>query len=285
MSLIDLHSHWGTEEMYPLRGKAQQDKQVAIWKTECRFWTKREMTDYFRQNDVKTILDIGFTRELPLDQVRRMHDEMIELQQTNSDVILGNWLQLNPDTGDEGLRELERVRGANAGFVGLAISAVGNRRLITDASFTPYYEYCSANKIPVMVFVGYTGVGAGLPGGHGIILELGHPRYVDEIAAHYPNLKIIAGRSAWPWQSEMIAVMLHKPNVWAEYHGVSPKRLTAELKEEIGTRLKSRVMFAADYPMLRYEKLVGDWKGCGYSDDILEGVFHKNAERFLAQLA
>ena len=35
----------------------------------------------------------------------------------------------------------------------------------------------------------------------------------------------------------------------------------------------------AAYPLFRYERLVRDWKDLGYTDDILERVFHRNAER------
>jgi predicted TIM-barrel fold metal-dependent hydrolase len=62
---------------------------------------------------------------------------------------------------------------------------------------------------------------------------MAHPRYIDILAARRPNLTIIAGRPAWPWQDEMIAVMLHKPNVWNELHGWTPKYLTDSLKHDI----------------------------------------------------
>jgi predicted TIM-barrel fold metal-dependent hydrolase len=129
------------------------------------------------------------------------------------------------------------------------------------------------------VLVGHTGAGAGLPGGSGIKLDLCHPRYVDELAIAFPDLQIVTGRPAWPWQDEMISIMIHKPNVWSELHGWSPKYLTDPFKKEIRSRLKDRVMFGADYPLFRYERLVADWKELGYSDAILEKVFHANAER------
>ncbi|MGE0796910.1 MAG: amidohydrolase family protein [Lautropia sp.] len=281
MPIYDLHSHWGTEKAYPLRSKAQQAKQIDIWKTECKFVSPSEMADYFRKNDVRVMLDYGFTRELPLEQVRELHDEMIAFGRANRDVVLGNWIQLNPDDGNAAIDELERVRAAGIGLTGLAVSAVGNRRPITDPSFAPFYGYCIEKRMPVMVFVGYTGVGAGLPGGHGIVLELSHPRDVDSLAARHPDLQIIAARPAWPWQSEMIATLLHKPNVWFELHGVSPKRLTDELKQEIRGRLKGKIMYANDFPMLHYEKIIGDWRAEGYPEDVLERIFHRNAERFL----
>ncbi len=44
---------------------------------------------------------------------------------------------------------------------------------------------------------GTTGLGAGRPGGAGVKLEFSHPRYVDAVAATYPELTIIASRPAW----------------------------------------------------------------------------------------
>jgi predicted TIM-barrel fold metal-dependent hydrolase len=72
--------------------------------------------------------------------------------------------------------------------------------------------------------------------------------------------------------------MLHKPNVWTELHGWSPKYFTDSLKREIRNRLKDRVMFGADYPLFRYDRLVADWRGLGYDDAVLERVFFRNAE-------
>ena len=66
--------------------------------------------------------------------------------------------------------------------------------------------------------------------------------------------------------------------------GWSPKYLTDDLKREIGGRLQDRVMFGADYPLLSYERLVEDWRNLGYEDEVLEKVFHRNAEAFLAEL-
>jgi predicted TIM-barrel fold metal-dependent hydrolase len=77
----------------------------------------------------------------------------------------------------------------------------------------------------------------------------------------------------------MIAIMLHKPNVWAEMHGWSPKYYTDALKREIKNRLKDRVMFGADYPLLQYERLVADWQSLGYDEAVLEKVFYKTAEK------
>jgi predicted TIM-barrel fold metal-dependent hydrolase len=284
MPILDMHSHWGTEPHYPLRGKAQQAKQFDIWRTECRFWEKPAMAQYFRDSGVRVMLDLGYTREIPLAELRPIHDEMIAFQREHPDVVLGNWVQIAGDTGRDGVAELDRVRQSGAGVTGLAVSAIGNRRPVNDPCFNAFYDYCVGERVPVMFFVGYTGIGSGFAGGNGLELEWSHPRYVDQVAARWPRLQIIAARSAWPWESEMIATLLHKGNVYAEFHGMSPKRLGDEMKREIRGRLKHKIMYGNDFPMLHYDKIVGDWKAEGYSDEILERVFHRNAEAFLQRV-
>ena len=283
--LIDMHSHWGTEEFYPLRGAEEQAIQMQIWKTECRFYSLAEQADYFRANHVRVILDFGFTQSLAMEQVRRMHDTAIAYQRDHGDVIIGNWLQINPDEGEAALAEINRVADLSPGFVGVACSAVRNRRPPTHESFQPLYRLCAARGLPVMFFVGFTGIGAGKPGGDGIVLEDSHPRHVDAVAAAYPDLRIIAARPAWPWQAEMNAVLMHKGNVFAEFHGASPRRFPPELKVEIPRALRRKVMYANDFPLLHYDKIVSDWREEGYAADVLDDIFTGNAERFLAAAA
>ena len=282
MHIIDLHSHWGTKRGYVLRTEAELARQRTVWNSEPTYHTEQEMADYLRSQKVRSILDFGFTKHMPLQEAREYHDYGIETQRRHPEAILGLWLQIDPRTGAQGAAELRRCMVASAGFIGLAVSG-GTGFAANDPIYKPFYDVCAEVDRPVLVFVGYTGAGAGLPGGGGILLDLCHPRYVDALAATRPELTIIAGRPAWPWQDDMIAVMLHKPNVWNELHGWSPKYFTESLKYDIPRRLKNRVMFGADYPLFKYERLVADWRALGYDEAILKKIFHENAERLLAK--
>jgi predicted TIM-barrel fold metal-dependent hydrolase len=39
-------------------------------------------------------------------------------------------------------------------------------------------------------------------------------------------------------------------------------------------------MFGCDFPVLKYEKVIEDWKSEGYSEEILAKVLHRNAEAY-----
>jgi predicted TIM-barrel fold metal-dependent hydrolase len=281
--IIDMHSHWGTRRGYTLRTAEELAQQKRTWNSEPAYHTEAEMADYFRASGVRAILDFGFTKFIPLSEARAVHDYGFETQRAHPDVIIGHWIHIDPHTGTEGVRELRRCIDAAPGFLGFAVSGSGSGPA-SDGAWDPFYRLCIEAAIPVLIFVGTTGLGAGLPGGGGVVLDHCHPRHLDHVAATHPGLTIVAGRPGWPWQTETIAVLMHKRNVWYELHGWSPKYFTADLKHEIRRRLRERVMFGADYPLFTYERLARDWHDEGYADEVLADVFVNNAERFLAQV-
>ena len=285
MKLFDVHSHWGTRRGYVLRTEEQLAQQRRTWNSDPKYATEEEMAAYLRSQGVRTILDFGFTKSLPLDEVVPLHDYAIDVQRRFADVIHGNWLQIDPRTGREGVGEFERVAAASRGFVGICVSAPGMGYAASDPIFDPFYEASIALKRPALVLVGTTGSGAGLKGGGGVLLDLSHPRYVDALSVRHPDLTIIAGRNPWPWTDDMIAVLLHKPDVWLELHGWSPKYLGDALKHEISRRLKHKVMFGADYPLFTYERLTADWEGLGLDQASLQRVYTGNAKRLFPSLA
>lgn len=282
-TLIDIHSHWGTKRGYPLQSEEDLAQQLRTWHSPPRYCTEAEMAADFRAANVRTILDFGFTKFLPVEEARAVHDYGFATQRAHPDVILGHWIHLQPENGKPAFDEFRRCIDQRLGFIGLAVSGSGGLPS-SDPAWDPFYKLCIEAKVPALVFVGYTGLGAGLPGGKGIILDHCHPRHLDLVAARFPELTIVAARPGWPWQTETIAVLLHKANIWYELHGWSPKYFTADLKHEIPRRLSERILFGADYPLLRYDRLVADWRALGLSDQMLEKVFHGNAERFLAEV-
>jgi predicted TIM-barrel fold metal-dependent hydrolase len=282
MKIFDCHSHWGTKRGYIFRTDEELAQQERIWKTKVRFFTEEEQVAYFRKNDAKVILDLSITKFLPIGEIRALHDYALDVQRSNPDVIAGHWLQFDPSRSIESIREFDRVLAACKGFVGLCVNGQVTRWPASDRVWDPFYQLSLEADRPIMILTGLTGIGQGLPGGGGYVLDHGHPRHIDEVAARYPTLKVLAARPAYPWQDDMLAILTHKPNVSYELHGWGPKQFSPSLKKAIAGRLQDRIMFGCDFPVLRYEKVVADWKSEGYSDDILAKALFANAERYFA---
>jgi predicted TIM-barrel fold metal-dependent hydrolase len=284
MTIIDMHSHWGTRRGYPFQTPEELAQQERVFRSTPRYVSEAEMAEHFRKLGVRVMLDLGVRMSQSPEAARALHDYAFETQRAHADVILGHWLHIDPRHGPAALHELDRCLRSGAGLIGLAVPGAGFNLPASDPLYAPLYKTCIDARAPVLVMVGTTGLGAGQPGGGGVILDASHPRHLDAVAAGYPELILVASRPAWPWQAELIAILLHKTRVWYEVHGWSPRYFTADLKQEIGRRLQDRVMFGADYPLLNYERLLDDWRAEGYGDAILDKVLRRNAEAFLAGL-
>jgi uncharacterized protein len=280
MKFFDCHSHWGTERGHIFRTQEELDRQEKIWRTKGRYVDEDEMIDTMRANEARVILDLAWTRNLPIEQIREYHDYAFDVTRRHRDVIFGHWLLFDPRRTQESLDEYRRARDADAGFIGFSISGSSTGVPPSDPLWFPFYELAIETRAPVIMMVGLTGIGQGTRGGFGMILDHNHPRHVDFVAARYPELDILAARPAYPWQDEMIAVLLHKANVSYELHGWGPRRLPESLRKEIATRLQDRVMVGCDYPVLEYPKVKQDWASLGFSPQVLEKVMVRNAEKF-----
>ncbi|MBL8384118.1 MAG: amidohydrolase family protein [Burkholderiales bacterium] len=280
MKFFDCHSHWATEKGHIFRTPEELARQEKIWRTKGRYWSEEEMIETMRANQARVILDLAWTRNLPIAEIRSYHDYAFEVTRRNRDVIFGHWLLFDPRRQAESLDEYRRARDADAGFIGFSVSGSSTGVPPSDPLWFPFYELAIETRAPVIMMVGLTGIGQGTRGGYGMILDHNHPRHVDFVAARYPELDILAARPAYPWQDEMIAVLLHKANVTYELHGWGPRRLPDTLVKEIATRLQDRVMIGCDFPVLEYPKVSADWASLGLTEDVLQKVMYRNAERY-----
>jgi predicted TIM-barrel fold metal-dependent hydrolase len=280
MRIFDCHSHWAT----PGRSVLQTDEDwlhaKRVFQLERKTFSEEEQAAYFRKHNARAILDLSYTKELPIDEMRLHHDYAIDYQRRYPDAVFGHWLQFQPWRSTESLAEFQRCAESGGGFVGLCINGQSTGVPASEPSWNPFYERSIDLRIPIMILCGLTGIGQGHRGGKGIILDHGHPRHIDAVAARYPDLQVLAARPAYPWQDEMIAVLLHKGNVHYELHGWGPRHFAPALKKEIRGRLQDRIMFGCDFPGLTFERLLPAWTTEGYPEAILEKVFYRNAEAY-----
>ena len=138
MPLIDMHSHWGTQRGYVLRTQEELAQQKKTWNSETKYVTEQELADYFRASNARVVLDLGFTKFVPLEEARALHDYSFEMQRAHPDVVLGNWFHIDPVIhGRAGLAELRRCscnccRGQARG-AGLLHSPVGPKACVQQA--------------------------------------------------------------------------------------------------------------------------------------------------------
>jgi predicted TIM-barrel fold metal-dependent hydrolase len=159
-----------------------------------------------------------------------------------------------------------------------------------DARVFPVYARMQTYGLPVLFHTG--------SGPTNLSDRYSNPYLVDEVAVHFPRLKIILAHAGRFWYQETLTMMRRQPNVYVDISANVGKatgyglllRLLTDMKEVVGD-LK-RVLFASDYPWYlptRMKELLLQAQEASRSlpaplqitDQDLEGIFDNNARRLL----
>jgi len=276
--VIDLHCYTNTQPWQTAQGPFTE----ALGKYWGRPWVAKEeeeVIDEFLAAGVQAVL-VAFDIETIVNTPPCSNEYVAQMRDRHPETILQAWAAVDPFKGEIALQQAQiAIRDLN--MLGFHFHPIMGHFSVDDPRLYPLWETISALNVPVMIDVGTTGMGAGLPGGLGAKIRHAHPSAIDNLAADFPHLTIIAAHPGWPWTEEMIAVALHKGNVFWELSGWAPKYFPDSVKRDARGRLQDKVMFGSDYPSIPYERLFREWHELGYSDDIMEKIFHQNAERIL----
>ena len=209
------------------------------------------------------------------------NEDLAALTKTYPDVFLPGWAMVDPWRGRKGLEEIEHAI-KHLGLLGVKYQPPVQGFSPNDKLFYPIWDLMQSLGAPVLIHCGTTAIGAGEPGGLGF--KLGHARPIpnlDDVAADFPKLNIVAAHPGWPWTDELIAVAIHKANVSIDISGWGPKYIPEALKHDMQRRLQDKVLFGSDYPGWSAAQCCDEWEMAGFRPGIIEKLFHQNATRIL----
>jgi predicted TIM-barrel fold metal-dependent hydrolase len=278
MRIIDLHCYPNTEPWIRSQGP-YVEALARYWKRDWTWKAEEEVVAEFAAAGVEAVL-VALDLETTTAAPPCTNDYVKGMQSRHPDRIIQAWAAVDPFKGEIAIREAQRAI-RELGMLGFHFHPIMGHFAVNDRRLYPLFEAIDELRVPVMIDVGTTGMGAGLPGGLGARIRHAHPAALDDLAADFPDMTIIAAHPGWPWVDEMTAVALHKGNVYWEMSGWAPKHFPAQLKVDIRARLQDKVMFGSDYPSIPYARLFQEWRELGYSDAVMEKIFHANAERIL----
>jgi predicted TIM-barrel fold metal-dependent hydrolase len=147
-----------------------------------------------------------------------------------------------------------------------------------DERYWPVFEACQRHGLLALFHTGTSGIGARQPGGQGIRLDYAHPLKLDSVAAAFPGLTVVAAHFGWPWHMDLIAMALHKTNMYIDISGWSPKRIPAEVIRELRGRLSGQFVWGSDFPFIEPQRCLAEVDELGIGTETL---LHDNAARIL----
>ena len=205
--------------------------------------------------------------------------EIAELAAEHPDVIIP-FASVDPARGAAGVR-LARRLADDFGVKGFKFHPSTQGFYPNDRMAYPLYEVIASRGLVALFHTGQTGAGAGTPGGGGIRLKYANPLYLDDVAADFPDLDIILAHPSFPWQDEALSVATHKPRVYIDLSGWSPKYFPPLLVRYANTLLRDKVMFGSDFPAITPDRWIKDFENLEIKPEVRPLIMKENAARLL----
>ena len=274
---IDIHVHPPVEEFLDGAFAPYREQLAEYFGRPLEVMTTTEIADYYRGLDGKAVI-LAWSAQTATGMPPFRNETVSQMVSEAPDVFLG-FGSVDPHRGSAAVAAVHRA--ARNGLMGLKFHPSAQQFSPSDEEFLPIFEAAAQENLIVLSHTGFTGLGAGTPGGMGIKHRHANPMHLDDIAATFPDLQIVMAHPSWPWQAEALAVARHKTNVWIDLSGWSPKYLSQELLDAVRGPLADRTLFGTDFPFITPEKWLRDWETLGMPDDLSRQILHDNAARLL----
>jgi uncharacterized protein len=275
---IDVHTHaWKSALRVDDKLTESQEAMGRYFRYQPQHQTVPEMAAMYRRLKMAFVV---FTVDGEKGASRGItNEEIAELAHQNADVAIP-FASINPHRGADGVRAAKRLI-AEYKVKGFKFHPSVQEFFPDDRLAYPLYEVIAEAKLPALFHTGQTGVGAGTRGGGGIRLKYSNPLHLDDVAADFPDMPIVLAHPSFPWQEEALSVATHKPQVYIDLSGWSPKYFPPILVQYANTLLKDKILFGSDYPVISPEKWMEEFARLPIKPEVRPLILKENAARLL----
>jgi len=271
---IDVHTHAEISMRDPQAPTVYQKAAQQYFKHEHASPTIPEIAAYYRERKIACVIfSVDGLRARGIKPVP--NEEVAELAAEHADVMIP-FASIDPASGEAGVREARRLI-EHYGVKGFKFHPQFQEFFPDDRAAYPLYEVIAEAELPALFHTGHSGMGTGMPGGGGIRLKYGNPMHVDDVAVDFPTMPIVLAHPSWPWQDEALSIALHKPQVYIDLSGWSPKYFPPQLVQYANTQLKRKVLFGTDYPLISPDRWLADFEKIDIKPEVRPLILKQNA--------
>ena len=210
---------------------------------------------------------------------RIRNEEIAEAAAANSDVMIA-FASIDPHKGKRGAIEARDLI-ENYGVKGFKFHPPLQNFDPGDPIAWPLYEVIDHYGLPAIFHTGHSGMGTGMPAGGGIRLKYGQPMLVDDVAVRFPNIRIVLAHPGWPWTDESLSMALHKPNVFIDLSGWSPRYFPPQIMRYANSQLGDKFLFGSDFPLIPPDKWIAAYDEAGFKPELRDKILKGNAAKLL----
>jgi predicted TIM-barrel fold metal-dependent hydrolase len=280
LKAIDIHTHADG----PCGTQTYEDKRELAEGMQAYFGRTYEpqpiptIAEYYRERQIGLVI-FTVDSEHHLGHTRFSNEEVAERAAENDDIMIP-FASIDPWKGKAGAKEARRLIN-DFGVQGFKFHPSTQNFYPNDRMAYPLYEVIAEAGLPALFHTGQTGVGSGMRAGFGIHLKYSNPMYLDDVAIDFPDMPIILAHPSFPWQEEALAVAQHKPNVYIDLSGWSPKYFPPILVHYANSLLRHKVLFGSDYPVITPDRWLSDFEKLEIKEEVRPLILKENAAKLL----
>ncbi len=276
---IDIHTHAEVSCCQPPDPYGEEyDRAADKYFRNARRPTIDETIAYYRERRIGLVM-FTVDAESHIGRRRIPNEEVADAAARNADLMIA-FASIDPHKGKMGAREARRLIEEH-GVKGFKFHPTVQGFHPYDRMAWPIYEVIAEHGLPAIFHSGHSGIGSGMRCGGGLRLEYSNPMHLDDVAIDFPDMQIVIAHPSWPWQDEALSVCLHKPNVWIDLSGWSPKYFAPQLVQYANTLLKDRMLFGSDFPLIAPDRWLKDFDEAGFKPEVRPLILKENAIRLL----
>lgn len=139
-----------------------------------------------------------------------------------------------------------------------------------DRRLYPIYELCVELKVPVVIMTGPFA---------GPSIEDTHPKYIQKVAADFPQLPIVVGHACWPYTNELLGVAYRHENVFLSPDAYLFMPGSEVLIDAAKGFLQDQFLYGSAYPVRELDVCLDLFLNLNFTADVYRKTLGENAAR------
>jgi len=171
----------------------------------------------------------------------------------------------------DGVRELQTaVR--DWGFEGAHLHSYGWGMDTNHRDFYPFYAKCVELDVPVVIQTGHSA--ERMPS------SAGRPLLLDDVALYFPELRIVASHTGWPWVQELVAMAWKHPNLYIGAGAHAPRYWDPALVQFLDSRRgRGKVLWGTDFPVVKHKDSLEQVEALNLKPESKHALLHEAASK------
>lgn len=274
---IDFHVHLPTPNWLDVSMRGYIEPAESYFRSKVARESIEDLARDYDSLDVVAVL-LAWDAETATGRPRVPNEVVAQACREHPKTFIG-FGSVDPLKAERAVAELDEI--AELGLKGVKLHPSLQAFAPNDERFFPLYERCEDLGLIVLFHTGTSGIGAGQPGGQGIRIDFSRPINLDAPAAAFPDLKIIAAHFGYPWHLELLAMALHKTNIYIDISGWAPRYIPSEVIRDLKGRLQNQFVFGSDYPFIQPQRCLEELQTLDIPSPTLQKLLVDNGTRLL----